>query len=151
MAESSEGTRLRLSEGQQRVLDHSRGPLLVLLTSGLGIHYVVSNVISLLALTLVRYGLADTWIWAKAGREVMFSSLNLEQDRKLAASIGPNARAGTPQAAATLNGPGTPPSRAREIRSATSSACTIGMISLLSRGKTGTWFSTAAGSSPGTP
>ena len=44
-----------------------RGPLLVLLTSGLGIHYVVSNVISLLALTLVRFALADTWIWAKAG------------------------------------------------------------------------------------
>ena len=44
-----------------------RGPLLVLLTSGLGIHYVVSNVISLVALTLVRFALADTWIWAKAG------------------------------------------------------------------------------------
>ncbi len=35
---------------------------------GLGIHYVVSNVISLLALTLVRFALADTWIWAKAAR-----------------------------------------------------------------------------------
>jgi dolichol-phosphate mannosyltransferase len=44
-----------------------RGPLLVLLTSGLGIHYALSNVISLLALTLVRFALADTWIWAKAG------------------------------------------------------------------------------------
>ena len=41
-------------------------------------------------------------IWAKAGHEVMFSSLNLEQDKKLAASIGPNARAGTPSAAATF-------------------------------------------------
>ena len=41
-------------------------------------------------------------IWAKAGHEVMFSSLNLEQDKKLAASIGPNARAGTPQAAAAF-------------------------------------------------
>jgi putative flippase GtrA len=44
-----------------------RGPLLVLLTSGLGIHYAVSNIISLLALTLVRFAVADTWIWAKAG------------------------------------------------------------------------------------
>jgi dolichol-phosphate mannosyltransferase len=43
-----------------------RGPLLILLTSGLGIHYVVSNVISLVGLTLVRFALADTWIWAKA-------------------------------------------------------------------------------------
>ena len=42
-----------------------RGPLLVLLTSGLGIHYVVSNILSLLVLTLVRFALADTWIWAK--------------------------------------------------------------------------------------
>jgi dolichol-phosphate mannosyltransferase len=44
-----------------------RGPLLVLLTSGFGIHYAVSNVVSLLALTLVRFAVADTWIWAKAG------------------------------------------------------------------------------------
>jgi glycosyltransferase involved in cell wall biosynthesis len=43
-----------------------RGPLLVILTSGLGIHYALSNVISLLALTLVRFAVADTWIWAKA-------------------------------------------------------------------------------------
>jgi dolichol-phosphate mannosyltransferase len=43
-----------------------RGPLLVLLTSGLGLHYVASNVISLVTLTLVRFALADTWIWAKA-------------------------------------------------------------------------------------
>jgi dolichol-phosphate mannosyltransferase len=51
-----------------------RGPLLVLLTSGLGIHYAVSNVISLLALTLVRFAVADTWIWAKAGpREAVTS------------------------------------------------------------------------------
>jgi dolichol-phosphate mannosyltransferase len=43
-----------------------RGPLLILLTSGFGVHYVVSNVISLVTLTLVRFALADTWIWAKA-------------------------------------------------------------------------------------
>jgi dolichol-phosphate mannosyltransferase len=43
-----------------------RGPLLVLLASGLGIHYVVANLISLISLTLLRFALADTWIWAKA-------------------------------------------------------------------------------------
>jgi dolichol-phosphate mannosyltransferase len=43
-----------------------RGPLLILLTSGLGIHYVVSNVLSLVVLTLARFALADTFIWAKA-------------------------------------------------------------------------------------
>src|SRR3954469_23373778 len=39
-------------------------------------------------------------VWAKAGHEVMFSSLDLEADKKLAASIGANARAGTPREAA---------------------------------------------------
>jgi len=41
-------------------------------------------------------------IWAKAGHEVMFSSLDLEHDKKLAASIGPNARAGTSREAAAF-------------------------------------------------
>ena len=39
-------------------------------------------------------------VWAKAGHTVMFSSLDLEGDRKLAASVGPNASAGTPREAA---------------------------------------------------
>jgi dolichol-phosphate mannosyltransferase len=43
-----------------------RGPLLVFLTSGLGVHYVISNLLSLLLLTLVRFAVADSWIWAKA-------------------------------------------------------------------------------------
>ena len=43
-----------------------RGPLLVLLTAGFGIHYVVSNVLSLMGLTLMRFALADSWIWAQA-------------------------------------------------------------------------------------
>ncbi len=42
-----------------------------------------------------RIGSTLGGIWAKAGHEVMFSSLDLEHDKKLAASIGPNARAGT--------------------------------------------------------
>jgi len=40
-----------------------RGPILVLLTSSLGVHYVLSNILSLVALTLLRYALADSWIW----------------------------------------------------------------------------------------
>jgi hypothetical protein len=39
-------------------------------------------------------------IWLKAGHEVMFSSLDLEHDKKLAASLGPKARAGTAKEAA---------------------------------------------------
>lgn len=41
-------------------------------------------------------------LWARAGHEVMFSSLDIEHDRKLAASVGHNAKAGTPQEAATF-------------------------------------------------
>ena len=40
--------------------------------------------------------------WAKAGYEVMFSSRNLDSDKKLAADVGANARAGTPQEAAAF-------------------------------------------------
>lgn len=38
----------------------------------------------------------------KAGHDVMFSSLDLEHDKALAASLGPNARAGTPREAAAF-------------------------------------------------
>jgi len=41
-------------------------------------------------------------VWVKAGHEVMFSSRDLEHDKKLAASLGPNARAGTPRDAAAF-------------------------------------------------
>ena len=41
-------------------------------------------------------------LWVKAGHEVMFSSLDLEHDKALAASLGPRARAGTPNQAAAF-------------------------------------------------
>lgn len=44
-----------------------------------------------------RVGGALGATWAQAGHTVMFSSLDIEQDKKLAASVGPNARAGTPR------------------------------------------------------
>jgi putative flippase GtrA len=40
-----------------------RIPLLALLASGLGINYLLANVLSLVALTLARFALADAWIW----------------------------------------------------------------------------------------
>jgi len=49
-----------------------------------------------------RVGAALGGAWAKAGHEVMFSSLDLEHDQKLAASLGANARAGTPRQAAAF-------------------------------------------------
>jgi 8-hydroxy-5-deazaflavin:NADPH oxidoreductase len=41
-------------------------------------------------------------VWAKAGNQVMFSSRNLDNDKKLAAEVGSNARAGTPQETAAF-------------------------------------------------
>ncbi len=41
-------------------------------------------------------------VWVKAGHEVMFSSRSLENDKALAAKLGPNARAGTPREAAAF-------------------------------------------------
>ena len=40
--------------------------------------------------------------WAKAGHSVMFASRHLEDDKALAAKIGPNASAGTPEQAASF-------------------------------------------------
>jgi dolichol-phosphate mannosyltransferase len=59
------GTRMALFFLMNNAALAIRGPLLVLLTSGLGIHYAISNLISLVGLTLARFALADTWIWAK--------------------------------------------------------------------------------------
>jgi len=41
-------------------------------------------------------------VWAQAGHQVMFSSQHLDLDKTLAAEVGPNARAGTPQEAAAF-------------------------------------------------
>jgi hypothetical protein len=42
-----------------------RGPILTLLVSQWGLHYVLANLASLFAMTLLRYLLADKWIWHK--------------------------------------------------------------------------------------
>jgi predicted dinucleotide-binding enzyme len=41
-------------------------------------------------------------LWVNVGHEVMFSSLDLDHDKALAARLGPNARAGTPREAAAF-------------------------------------------------
>ena len=42
-----------------------RIPLLYALVSGLGVNHLVANVVSLLVLSLLRFGVADTYIWAR--------------------------------------------------------------------------------------
>lgn len=49
-----------------------------------------------------RVGTALGTVWAQAGNEVMFSSRDLEHDKKVAAEASPTARAGTPPQAAAF-------------------------------------------------
>ena len=49
-----------------------------------------------------RIGSTLGGVWAKTGHEVMFSSRHIENDRRLAAELGGNARAGTPREAAAF-------------------------------------------------
>ncbi|HLE30536.1 MAG TPA: GtrA family protein [Anaerolineales bacterium] len=42
-----------------------RGPIMWALTSGLGVHYQVSNLISIGAMTVARYLFANQWIWGR--------------------------------------------------------------------------------------
>jgi hypothetical protein len=49
-----------------------------------------------------RVGGAIGAAWVKAGHEVMFSSRTIDNDKALAARLGPNARAGTPREAAAF-------------------------------------------------
>lgn len=42
-----------------------RGPILYALTAWVGLYYLISNIISLAILTVLRYFLADSWIWGE--------------------------------------------------------------------------------------
>lgn len=45
-----------------------RGPLLVLMVDKLSVHYLVANLVSLAAIMLLRYFMADGWIWTPASQ-----------------------------------------------------------------------------------
>jgi putative flippase GtrA len=62
-------TRFALFFGMNSSLLVVRAPLIWFMTSVLGIYYVASNIISLVALLLLRYGVADSWIWERAKRK----------------------------------------------------------------------------------
>ncbi|HET7010210.1 MAG TPA: GtrA family protein [Anaerolineales bacterium] len=42
-----------------------RGPMLAALVSWLGIHYLTANLLTIISLTLLRFLLADRWIWPR--------------------------------------------------------------------------------------
>jgi dolichol-phosphate mannosyltransferase len=70
---SSDGHRLRRL-GQYAVMNNiflaARVPLLVLLVSGMGMHYLAANVVSILVMTIARFVLCERWIWPEAGSAV---------------------------------------------------------------------------------
>ncbi len=66
--ERSRGRRAAMFFAMNNVALVLRVPLLVALTSGIGINLLAANVLSLVALTVIRFGVADAWIWAKAQR-----------------------------------------------------------------------------------
>ena len=45
-----------------------RGPIMYGLTTGLGVHYQISNLVSIGVMTVVRYVFSDRWIWRSSGR-----------------------------------------------------------------------------------
>lgn len=47
-----------------------RMPIVGGLTSGLGVNYLVSNLVSLGVLTVLRFLVADSWIWAGSPKQV---------------------------------------------------------------------------------
>jgi putative flippase GtrA len=61
----SRGSRLGLYAVMNNLALALRSPVLILLTSTLGVQYLVSNIASLILLTVIRYCVADVWIWAR--------------------------------------------------------------------------------------
>jgi dolichol-phosphate mannosyltransferase len=55
----------------------ARGPLVFLLTSFLGVNYLISNVTSMAVLLLIRYAVADSLIWKLGPAEAVIASTTL--------------------------------------------------------------------------
>jgi glycosyltransferase involved in cell wall biosynthesis len=50
-----------------------RIPVLFVLVGGLGLNHLAANLATLLALTIARFGLADSWIWSRAAERAQFA------------------------------------------------------------------------------
>lgn len=78
-AEQSKGRlkRLVLFSGMNIGALALRAPVVYLLTTGLGIYHIFSNLASLVALTILRFMLADNIIWGQPGLEPAAAQPNL--------------------------------------------------------------------------
>jgi len=55
-----------------------RGPIITFMVGQLGVHYLISNLISLFAMTVLRYLVADQLIWSKVGNSRRTQNQNLD-------------------------------------------------------------------------
>jgi len=95
-------TSRRVSKNLQDRRDFLRAAGAIVLAGNLPFAALAQTKIKIGTLSSGRVGSAIGGAWVKAGHEVMFSSLDLEADKKLAASLGGGARAGTPREAAAF-------------------------------------------------
>lgn len=68
-----------------------RGPMVYILTSVIGVYYLASNILSLVALTILRYAVADKWIWGRAstkGRIALLHNYNIHGIITVASEVG---------------------------------------------------------------
>jgi len=63
--ERSRTARLILFFGMNNAALALRGPALVVLVSAAGMHYLLANLVTLLGFTIIRYVIADAWIWSQ--------------------------------------------------------------------------------------
>jgi predicted dinucleotide-binding enzyme len=96
--------------GSYEGINSGRRRLLRLAATGLGLGVLPYSPLAGGAAPALRIGTVGSGriggtlgeLWLKAGHEVMFSSVDLEHDRALAAKLGGKARAGTPREAAAF-------------------------------------------------
>ena len=87
----------------RRLVLQSAGASLVLCTLPLGVRAAdAGKGLRIGVIGSGRVGGTVGALWVKAGHEVMFSSLDIEHDKALAARLGSGARAGTPKEAAAF-------------------------------------------------
>ena len=93
-----------LTPGRRRFL-HTAGVVASLIALGAPLAALAADATKKLKIGIIgtgRIGGTLGELWTKAGHEVMFSSLDLEHDKALAARAGGTARAGTPRDAAAF-------------------------------------------------
>ncbi|HEY0725332.1 MAG TPA: glycosyltransferase family 2 protein, partial [Pyrinomonadaceae bacterium] len=60
-----------------------RGPIMAFMVGRLGVHYLISNLVSLFVMTLLRYLLADKWIWNHENKKTTTTTEERKADMKV--------------------------------------------------------------------